>query len=100
MPHTAFHQRQKYLRYIHHLVLQILESLYHLFSSNNQTLVKQVNKMYEEKTALEVKYAQLEKEHMLSLCDQAYLFVEDCLPINQREVTNHLVMFIVQVVYL
>ncbi|MGF0135101.1 alanyl-tRNA editing protein [Catenibacterium mitsuokai] len=68
-----------------------LESLYHLFSSNNQTLVKQVNKMYEEKTALEVKYAQLEKEHMLSLCNHAYLFVEDCLPVNQREVTNHLV---------
>lgn len=68
-----------------------LESLYHLFSSNNQTLVKQVNKMYEEKTALEVKYAQLEKEHMLSLCDYAYLFIEDCLPVNQREVTNHLV---------
>lgn len=68
-----------------------LESLYHLFSSNNQTLVKQVNKMCEEKTALEIKYAQLEKEHMLSLCDHAYLFVEDCLPVNQREVTNHLV---------
>ena len=68
-----------------------LESLYLLFSSNNQTLVKQVNKMYEEKTALEIKYAQLEKEHMLSLCDHAYLFVEDCLPVNQREVTNHLV---------
>ena len=68
-----------------------LESLYHLFSSNNQTLVKQVNKMYEEKTALEVKYAQLEKEHMLSLCENAYLFVEDCLPVNQREVTNYLV---------
>ena len=68
-----------------------LESLYHLFSSNNQTLVKQVNKMYEEKTALEVKYAQLEKEHMLSLCDHAYLFIEDCLPVNQREVANHLV---------
>ena len=47
--------------------------------------------MYEEKTALEIKYAQLEKEHMLSLCDHAYLFVEDCLPVNQREVTNHLV---------
>lgn len=68
-----------------------LESLYHLFSSNNQTLVKQVNKMYEEKTALEVKYTQLEREHMLSLCENAYLFVEDCLPVNQREVTNHLV---------
>ena len=68
-----------------------LESLYHLFSSNNQTLVKQVNKMYEEKTALEVKYAQLEREHMLSLCENAYLFVEDCLPVNHREVTNHLV---------
>ena len=47
--------------------------------------------MYEEKTVLEIRYAQLEKEHMLSLCDHAYLFVEDCLPINQREVTNHLV---------
>ena len=53
-----------------------LESLYHLFSSNNQTLVKQVNKVYEEKIALEIKYAQLEKEHMLSLCNHAYLFVE------------------------
>ena len=33
---TAFHRRQKYLRYIQHLVLQILESFYQCKKSNYQ----------------------------------------------------------------
>ena len=68
-----------------------LESLYHLFSSNSKTLLKQVKKMYEEKNELEIKYNHLEKKYLMSLIDGPYLFIEDCSNINQREITNHLV---------
>lgn len=68
-----------------------LESLYHLFSSNHKTLVKQINKMYTEKSSLEIKYHQLEKEYLLTIAKSPYLFINDCENNVQREVTNSLV---------
>lgn len=68
-----------------------LEALYHLFSSNQKTLLKQVNKMYEEKNDLDIKYNELEKKYLMSLIDGPYLFIDECSSINQREITNNLV---------